>query len=205
MYGINDSESYTVDTFNDYVKYIQLIIRRYVAWGCGVVLHTTTPRKFMANDQASAQFSNAIRMLADDYGCPVFESETTVKYASEDGIYSDTTHFNAHGYNKYGRAVSAFIAAGGWVSSAREVSGTNTFYIGDSSDRIGFWATDGVNTGAGNSSDVLCNNIATFNGEDMVTYAFYMGCEVADLYLIGTLEDMNVTIGDILNPTFTRR
>lgn len=110
MLGINDAGGVAGANFEEYTQYMELLIQRFISWGAGVVLHTTTPQ-LNSTATGGARFGQAIRALASAYKCPVFESDTVVLYSRQAGVYSDSTHFNTQGYNKYGNAVAAFIMA----------------------------------------------------------------------------------------------
>ncbi|WP_217648218.1 SGNH/GDSL hydrolase family protein, partial [Xenorhabdus mauleonii] len=194
MLGINDSGGGHQATFDEYIHYMEKLIQRYVDWGCGVVLHTTTPIIFNSVNHHSQYFTQAIRTLANIYGCPVFESDTTVQYSIYDGVYSDNVHFNTQGYNKYGNAVGAFIMAGGWVQSPKLVKGEIHLQNGRGSEGIGYiYRSTGLHTSYGS----YLNNMSTGpmkNEGNRISYTFFMDTEFMDVYGIGLFEGLNISL-----------
>ncbi|WP_340612096.1 SGNH/GDSL hydrolase family protein, partial [Xenorhabdus bharatensis] len=194
MLGINDSGGGHLATFDEYIHYMEKLIQRYVDWGCGVVLHTTTPIIFNSVNHHSQYFTQAIRALANIYGCPIFESDTVVQYSIYDGVYSDNVHFNTQGYNKYGNAVGAFIMAGGWVQSPKLVKGEIHLQNGRGSEGIGYiYRSTGLHTSYGS----YLNNMSTGPMKDegnRISYTFFMDTEFMDVYGVGLFEGLNISL-----------
>lgn len=130
MLGINDSRGSNGSTFEEYCKYMELIIRRYIDWGCGVVLHTATAVTFNNANDPSGYFTEFVRSIAKSYNCPVFESEGVHQYRIGTSFQSDGTHFNKIGYALYGDAVTAFILSGGWVGHNRLINSLTSIQSG---------------------------------------------------------------------------
>ncbi|WP_139837504.1 SGNH/GDSL hydrolase family protein [Xenorhabdus beddingii] len=194
MLGINDSGGGHGATFDEYIHYMEKLIQRYVDWGCGVILHTTTPIIFNSVNNHSQYFTQAIRTLANMYGCPVFESDTVVQYSIYDGVYSDNVHFNTQGYNKYGNAVGAFIMAGGWVQPPKLVSGEVHLQNGRGAEGVGYIARS-VNLHTSHGS--YLNNMSTGPMQDedtRISYTFFMDTEFMDVYGIGIFDGLNISL-----------
>ena len=185
MLGLNDSG---FNLFDEYADYMERLIRRYIDWGCGVVIHTCTAVQFNNGNPLSSMYSQYARSLARSYSCPVFESEGELQYVKASVIYSDSTHFNKSGYAKYGDAVASFIMAGGWVGQHRKISSYTAQQPGRSSEGIGFFSknvglfTDPVGSYAYNGS------VASVGTNSKLSFSFYMDCEYATLGAVGGLE-----------------
>lgn len=202
MLGINDSLGANGATYAEYIDYMERIIRRHIDWGCGVVLHTVTPQYFDSGSPLAPVFSQALRTIADCYGCPVFESDTFCQYAIYASVYSDPTHFNAHGYNKYGNAVGAFIMAGGWVQKPKMVKGEIHLQTGRGSEGIGF-ISRGANL-AQSTGSYLTNRATgqmTTVG-DRISYTFFMDTEFMDVMGVGDFTDLSVALSFTIGPQY---
>lgn len=202
MFGINDAAGVYGATFDEYVKYMRLLVQKYVLWGCGVVIHTATQQQYNVENRLATKYTKAIEKIARDYNCPIFYSETAVKYTSFDGVYSDFTHFNAHGYHKYGNAVASFVLSGGWVGKIESVSGEQTLFTGDGAGKAGFFSV-GVGLTGANSSNMLTLQTGGIQQQgDVVSYSFYMDCDLMHAYAIGAISNTTVTVSSVLSPTF---
>lgn len=203
MLGINDAAGEAGATFEEYLQYYDLIIKRYIDWGCGVVIHTATPQSFNSSDKNAPHFTQAIRSISRAYGCPIFESETSVQYAMYNGIYSDAIHFNSHGYNKYGNAVGAFIMSGGWVQEPKMTSGEIHLQNGRGSEGIGYYKK---NIEVGNSDASYLNNQSTgqFDAEnDRISYSFFMDTEFMDVYGVGNFEGLDIALSYVADAAYS--
>lgn len=191
MLGINDALGSGGATFDEYFDYMERIIRRYIDWGCGVVLHTVTAKTFNNVDDPSTYFTQSLRTIAEIYGCPVFDSEEVHQFRIFASIHSDGTHFNKTGYALYGDAVTAFILSGGWVNQYRRVNSLTMMQSGRSSEGIGFFgknadlATDLSNSYLTNGS-VGGMKAGTVG---VISYHFYMDCDIANISIIGNVTD----------------
>lgn len=196
MLGINDAATGSGTTFEEYFDYMEKLIKRYVDWGCGVVLHTVTAKTYNNVNDPSTYFTQSLRALAEVYGCPVFESEEVHQFRIYSAIHSDGTHFNKTGYALYGDAVTSFILSGGWVNQYRKVNSLTYIQSGRSSEGIGFFsknavlATDLANSYLTNGST---GRIAA-GTSGLISYHFYMDCEVANFSIIGNVTDCLVSL-----------
>lgn len=188
MLGINDSWGAHGATFEEYQEYIELIIRRYLDWGCGVVMHTCTALYHNNANPPSTYFSQYVRSISSEYGCPVFESEGVLQYCLPSVVYSDNTHFNKSGYAKYGDALASFIMAGGWVGQQRYVSGYTSTQPGRSSEGIGFFSKN-VALNSSSGSYVFNNAVAGMPSDNgLISFSFFLDSEFADIHLVGDLS-----------------
>ncbi|EPN9529480.1 GDSL-type esterase/lipase family protein [Cronobacter malonaticus] len=191
MLGINDALGSNGSTFDEYFDYMERIIRRYIDWGCGVVLHTVTAKTFNNIDDPSTYFTQSLRTLAEVYGCPVFDSEEVHQFRLYSAVHSDRTHFNKTGYALYGDAVTAFILSGGWVHQFRKVNSLTMMQTGRSSEGIGFFSK-GANLATDLSNSYLTNGSVgaiPANTSGVVSYHFYMDCDIANISIIGNVTD----------------
>lgn len=203
MLGINDAAGEAGATFDEYLQYYDLIIKRYINWGCGVVIHTATPQSFNSSDKNAPHFTQAIRAISRAYGCPIFESETSIQYAIFNGVYSDVIHFNTHGYNKYGNAVGAFIMSGGWVQEPKMTSGEIHLQNGRGSEGIGYYKK---NIEVGNSDGSYLNNQSTGQfsaANDRISYSFFMDTEFMDVYGVGNFEGLDIALSYVADAAYT--
>lgn len=202
MLGINDTEGKLGATYEQFCEYIEKLVKRYIDWGCGVVLHTTTALQFNSGNNWTAPYYQFVQSIAEVYGCPVFESEIVTQYAEYDGIYSDGAHFNKQGYFKYGRAVASFILAGGYVQNIVPITGLYSQQVGRSTTKVGFW-NKGATIAYTRNSYLTNGGIADFaaNSTARISFSFYLGCELATLDIVGILDGAYVTIAEEANET----
>ncbi|EIY0214857.1 TPA: phage tailspike protein [Escherichia coli] len=202
MLGINDTEGKLGATYEQFCEYIEKLVKRYIDWGCGVVLHTTTALQFNSGNNWTAPYYQFVQSIAEVYGCPVFESEIVTQYAEYDGIYSDGAHFNKQGYFKYGRAVASFILAGGYVQNIVPITGLYSQQVGRSTTKVGFW-NKGATIAYTRNSYLTNGGVADFaaNSTARISFSFYLGCELATLDIVGILDGAYVTIAEEANET----
>lgn len=199
MLGINDAGGRYDATFSEYGKYMEKLIRRYIDWGCGVVLHTSTAQTFNNLDAGGARFTQYVRSIADSYGCPVFESEGVHQYCRYAEVYSDSTHFNSAGYAKYGDAVASFILAGGWVRPVIGISATSMQQPGRATEGIGHFAKGGASLGTMESNSYVWNGQIgklPANTDGIHSFSFYLDAEAANVFAVGILGGAIISLSD---------
>lgn len=202
-YGINDAGGRYGATFEEYLQYLELIFRRLIDWNIAVIFHTTTPIVFNVENVSSEYFSEAARGLCSQYGVPIFDSESTLIYAKFEGVYSDGKHLNAHGYNKYGNAVSAFILSGGWVAGQRKVTGETFVSPGQGAAEIGYVdSVSALNSSSSSASGILNRATGKFttNGQKK-TFTFFMDCEYANISAVGMFDGLKISMCEMLAPS----
>lgn len=188
MYGLNDSGNDIVE----YGNYIEKQIKKYILWGCGVVIHTTTAVRFGNLNNAGARFAQHARSIAKAYCCPIFESEGVHQYCDYKSVYSDDIHFNKAGYAKYGDAVCSFILSGGWVrESIRNIATYTAQQPGRSTEGIG-WFGKNVSLGNNDFSFVWNGQVGGMNANlnAIHSFSFFLDAEAANVYVVG-----NVPVG----------
>ena len=201
MLGINDAAGRFNATFEQYGEYMEKLIRQYIAWGHGVVIHTATAQTFNNANAGGARFTQYIRGLAESYGCPVFESEGVHQYCRYAEVYSDATHFNAAGYAKYGDAVASFILAGCWVRPVRGISAVAMQQPGRTTEGIGWHMTGGASLATSETGSYVWNGqtgTLTASQDGIHSFSFYLDGEAANVYAIARLNGATVHISDPL-------
>lgn len=195
MFGINDANG----DFTEYGEYIEKLIRRYIDWGHGVVIHTSTAQTYNNGNAGGARFTQYARVIAASYGCPVFESEGVHQYCRYDSVYSDGTHFNKAGYAKYGDAVAAFILASGWVRDVRPISSPTNHQPGRSTEGIGWYATNGAYLSTNISASYQWNGqTGGINGSSggIHSFSFFLDSDAANIYIVGQLPSAKIHLSD---------
>lgn len=201
MLGINDAKPANDMPFDKYVAYMEKLIRRYIDWGCGVVIHTTPAQTFNNANLVGPHYTQSLRAIADIYGCPVFDSEEVNQFRMYGGINSDGTHYNKHGYGHFGNAVASFVMAGGWVGMKRGLSSYTNMQSGRSTEGIGFFSKGAV---LGTSSATYMTNGS--RGEipagatGVVSFHFYMDCDIANINIIGRLIGLTIKLSETTEP-----
>ncbi|WAF69339.1 phage tail protein [Aeromonas dhakensis] len=196
MFGINDS---TKALFTEYREYMEKLIRRYIDWGHGVVIHTSSAQRFNNNDSGGTRYTQYIRSIATSYGCPVFESEGVHQSCKYSSVYSDGTHFNKAGYAKYGDAVAAFILAGSWVRPIRNINAYTRQQAGRATEGIGWFMTGGAYTTFNEKDSYMWHGqTGGINGntDGIHSFSFFLDAEAANVYAIGNLDGAIVCLSD---------
>lgn len=198
MIGLNDSDGVAGATFDEYSNYLEMLIRRYIDWGCGVVLHTPTSKQFDNTNQPSNFFGQYAMSLANLYGCPVFNAHEVNQHSLFTGVYSDITHFNSAGYARLGDAVAAFIMAGGWVGQHRNINSLTSLHSGRSGEGIGFFSMGASLSTSIGGSYLTTGTVGLFPAlkRASMTFSFYLDADVANMYVIGDLTDASVIMSD---------
>lgn len=194
MVGINDSNGGRGATFSEFKQYYEMLIRRYINWGCGVVVHTCTAQYNNNTNPPASAFSQYARSIAEQYGCPVFESESVLQYNLPGDVYSDGIHFNKSGYAKYGDAVASFVMAGGWLGQFRKVSSYTSTQSGRSTEGIGFFSKN-VTLSSSDNSYVFNKSLARISDNSILSFSFFLDSDFADIHLVGSfIAGMSVNI-----------
>ncbi|EOW6703964.1 GDSL-type esterase/lipase family protein [Cronobacter malonaticus] len=198
MIGLNDSDGVAGATFDEYSNYLEMMIRRYIDWGCGVVLHTPTAKQFDNVNQPSNFFGQYAMSLANLYGCPVFNAHEVNQHSLYAGVYSDATHFNAAGYARLGDAVAAFIMAGGWVGQNRNINSLTSIHSGRSGEGIGFFSVGASLSTNLAGAYLTTGTVGLFPASKAASmcFSFYLDADVANVYVIGEITDAVVIMSD---------
>ncbi|EJA4210702.1 phage tail protein [Salmonella enterica subsp. enterica serovar Anatum] len=195
MLGINDSQGVGGATLDEYVEYIEKIIKRFIDWGCGVVLHTTTPINYGQNDGGSL-FAQYARAVANQYACPVFESESVIQYCKYNSVYSDGTHFNKSGYAKYGDAVASFVLAGCWVRPVRNIASYSSIQPGLASEGIGWFGKLTYLSPDYNLSYVWNGQVGKIYPGGVQSFSFFLDADAADVFFTGIITGCKISLSD---------
>ncbi|QLV87854.1 SGNH/GDSL hydrolase family protein [Citrobacter sp. RHBSTW-00678] len=199
MLGINDAFGRHDATFEQYGEYYEKLIRRYIDWGHGVVIHTASAQTFNNANQGGTRYTQYVRSLAESYGCPVFESEGVHQYCRFAQVYSDATHFNKAGYAKYGDAVAAFILASGWVRPVRPLSATAMQQPGRSTEGIGWYGAKGAKLGVDEANSYTWNGQTgklDAGGQGVHSFSFFLEAEAANIYAVARLNGATISLSD---------
>lgn len=193
MLGTNDGNSGV--SIAEYALYMERLIQRYIRWGCAVVILTPPSANFNVQGLAHARYGQFARALGEAYNCPVFESIEVVQYCLYTDVHSDGTHFNKHGYAKFGDAVAAFLLSGSLVRPIRGVSSEVHLTPIRGSEGIGFHTKGGVIGNAHANSYVTNGSIMGLPIPDgQIAVSFYLDAEAADLYILGTIVGCAVSL-----------
>lgn len=185
MFGINDSAPEAPGlSLADYVRYLTRTVLRYNAWGCGVVVMTSTSL-LQGNEFRDVDAYRAAAIeVADRLGCPVFHADLVGLNNKKDDIYSDGVHFNAAGYNLLGNSVAMFVAAGGLLRNANVVDSDLSILPGAAANIV----TNGVYAHAEGSysrQELILKLLKGTNHK--ATLAFFLDTDAADISMVGTI------------------
>lgn len=183
MYGINDAKV-TGISVAEYVKSMTAIVKRYNAWGTGVVIMTSTSISQGTADSQVEPYRAAAISVARMFGCPVLHADVIGLNNVQPDIYSDATHFNTAGYTLIGNAVATFIASGGLAMSPTVVASEKTFLLGSEANAI----TNGTysnNSGSTTRQQLILTLSA--GTSQKVTFPFYLDCDSAYVMLVGRI------------------
>ena len=196
MFGINDA---TKAVFAEYCEYMEKLIRRYIDWGHGVVIHTSSAQQFNNGNAGGARYTQYARSIAAVYGCPIFESEGVHQYCRYGAVYSDGTHFNKAGYAKYGDAVAAFILAGCWVRPVRNISAYTRQQAGRATEGIGWFGTGGAYTTFNEANSYMWHGQTggiNDNVDGIHSFSFFLDSDAANVFVIGYMDGAIVSLSD---------
>jgi lysophospholipase L1-like esterase len=204
MFGINDASAYGVDV---YIDNMEALIKRSIAWGSGVVIHSTTAVNFNNRQEDSILYAQAVEKLAKQYNCPYFDSELVHQYSLYDGVYSDGIHFNKQGYHKLGRAVGSFILAGGWARESEMVNGYYSQQAGRQSRAIGFHKKGTVTFLNDETNSYLVNGggaVMAANAACAVSFSFRQSSEYMAVSCVGLLTSVVFGIANIASESLAQ-
>lgn len=182
MYGINDAATPGGLTLAEYADYMARTILRYNAWGCGVVIMTSTSLNHGNESRNIDPYRATAIELAQKFCCPIFQADGVGLHNTKADIYSDGVHFNSAGYALLGNSVGMFIAAGGLLRDPNVVAADKSVLVGSAANVI----TNGAysySAGAYSRQELLLT--LTKNTAQKLTFAFYLDADAADLWLIG--------------------
>lgn len=197
MYGINDSWEVGGATHDEYMQYMELLIRRYISWGHGVVVMTCAAAGSGEGNPLYQMYAQEIRDMASVYGCATMDAHEVVYNFRYGQIDSSGVHFNSAGYSKLGEACAAMIMAGGLLKDYRPVSSEHHVWPGKQSSSVGYYdANNNIGTTYSANAYTLQGITGTLsaNAPSIMSYSFYLDAEAAEVEVTGSWSDQNLTI-----------
>ncbi|HIH5430617.1 TPA: phage tailspike protein, partial [Proteus mirabilis] len=197
MYGINDSGGGGGATHESYMKYMELLIRRFIKWGMGVVVMTCAAGGKGEGDPKFQAWAEHIKNTSKIYGCQHFNAHEVFYNRRNGSVQSDAIHFNSAGYSKLGEALTSMLGAGGLSYSYVPVSSEISVWPGITSDSVG-WSNPTRNVGLW-SSDYAYTNAGIVGlmpkGEHCVlSFHFYQASEAVEVDIIGSWAEGTVSV-----------
>lgn len=191
MFGINDAMVGGVGiSVEEYSEYLKMTVERYIRWGCGVVVCTSSLMSRGNEPRAVYKYRAAAKHVADQYGCPVFDAGDVGMQNLTSEIYSDTVHFNQAGYSILGCSMASFLLSSGVIGLQRDVGSDQTYPVGYLSRTVGNGVTT---TGAGSYVVQELITQLTIGTSQSVTFSFFSDSEACELYSICQLP-MGTTV-----------
>ncbi|EQA5721797.1 GDSL-type esterase/lipase family protein [Cronobacter dublinensis] len=191
MYGINDS---TADTNANYLTYMELMIRRFINWGMGVIVLQPVcgGNEQHGNTQTFQIWAQELRNMAHVYGCAYIEANEIPYNLPYGAVASDPIHFNSVGYQRIAEAIGSMMMAGGMLPYYRPVSSEITVWPYKQSDQLGFFdAFNNLTMGYGTGAYTLQGVVGGFDAGKYVrtSYSFYLDAEAAEVDVVGSWVD----------------
>lgn len=194
MFGINDSGSGEEGHIDVYMDYMEKLIRRYIDWGCAIVVQIPTHGGQGAGDPAWLYWAKRMRMMASIYGCAVFNGHEVNLYRHAASVQSDGVHFNSMGYAIHGEKLASMFMAGGLNDTYRPVTNETLVWPGMMSDSIGWCdAMKNISTSRSDSAYTRSKIIGGMpaGSKSLMSFSFYLDAEAAHIY--GKLEGKIIT------------
>lgn len=182
MYGINDSTKLTID---QYINYMEKLIRRFIDWGMGVVVCLPAVGGQGTWDPVYQKWAKRIRMISSIYGCAYFNANEISYYRHNGAIQSDATHFNSMGYAICGEKLASMFMAGGLLTTYRPVNNEITTWCGRIDDSISFCnATNNIDLSRNDAAFTRTKIVGAMqNGKDsLMSFSFYLDADAAHIY-----------------------
>jgi len=138
-------------------------------------------------------YRHAARSIARSLGCPVFKSDEITENYKKTDIYSDGVHFNKYGYEILGNSVAWFIA-----SRCEEFYNTSTNYTILPTEKNSI--TNGSRLSLPASTNINTIRVRLRPKEkNLITFTFYSGADVCELFLRGDIAKNTEVIIDSSN------
>lgn len=195
MYGINDAGGAHGATHDEYLQYMELLIRRFIKWGHGVVVMTCASGGQGSADPVYQMYAQEIKNLASIYGCAHMDAHEVVYNIQSGIVQSDFTHFNSAGYSRLGEAIASMIMAGGLMPNYKPVTSEHHTWPGRQSDSIGYYDAKG------NLNTIYAADIGSLqqlrgamppNVPVLISFSFYLDAEAAEIDITGRWADNQV-------------
>ncbi|CAM7464399.1 GDSL-type esterase/lipase family protein [Morganella morganii] len=185
MYAINDSGGVAGSTIDIYMQYMERLIRRYIDWGCAVVVQLPSGGGQGAGNPRWLHWAKRMRMIASIYGCATFNAHEVQLHRHNAAVQSDGTHFNSIGYAIHGEKLASMLMAGGLVDTYRPVTNEITIWTGMMSDSVG-WCDARGNIDTSRSDGAYTRNKVVGElpaGKScLTTFSFYLDADAAHIY-----------------------
>ena len=197
MYGINDADPIN-STHEEYMQYMELLIRRYIDWGCGVVIMACASGGTGRTDPLFQKFAQQAKSMATVFGCAYMNANEVLYYIPQGAVEADGTHLNSAGYSKLGEAVAGFILAGGVLSAYKPLYQETFFWPSMQSDTIGFYDALGSFETLYNDGSFILQKIVgrmVAGTPTRISFSFYLDADAAEVDVIGQWSDMDVVCG----------
>lgn len=195
MYGINDASGAHGATHAEYLQYMELLVRRFIKWGHGVVVMTCASGGQGSADPLYQMYAQEVKNLASIYGCAHMDAHEVVYNIQSGIVQSDFTHFNSAGYSRLGEAVASMIMAGGLMPNYKPVTSEHHTWPGRQSDSIGYYDAKG-NLNTLYSADIgslqQLRGAMPPNVPVLISFSFYLDAEAAEIDITGRWADNQV-------------
>ncbi|MXJ78794.1 hypothetical protein GRW19_24955, partial [Escherichia coli] len=194
MYAINDANEGDI---NEYLEYMEKLIRRFIDWGMGVLVCQTASGSFsmynfnLANYQQSYAFQ--VKNLATLYNCAHINLGELQFNMPQGVVQSDGTHFNSLGYQRMGEAIASMLMAGGLSPSYKPISSEIMMWPTMMSDHFGMaLPTNNFNIVFDRAAYTQQRITGQFpiTGSAVMSYSFYLDAEAAEIDVIGSWDDV---------------
>lgn len=106
--GTNDCHEEYFNDMSEYIKYMSLLIERYIRHGCMVVLCDSIYSQTKYGKKYIGSSRTAIRQLANNYSISIMDFSTLSENLDRN-CFVDGLHPSDHGYNIMGTSLAAFL------------------------------------------------------------------------------------------------
>lgn len=194
MYAINDA---SVGNINEYLEYMEKLIRRFIDWGMGVLVCQTASGSFSMYNFNSANYQQSyafqIKNLATLYNCAYMNLGELQFNMPQGAVQSDGTHFNSLGYQRMGEAIASMLMAGGLAPSYKSISSEIMMWPTMMSDHFGMALPTNnfsiIFDRAAYTQQRITGQFPT-TGSAIMSYSFYLDAEAAEIDVIGSWGDL---------------
>ncbi|HAW6834121.1 TPA: phage tail protein [Escherichia coli] len=194
MYAINDANEGDI---NEYLEYMEKLIRRFIDWGMGVLVCQTASGSFSMYNFNSANYQQSyafqVKNLATLYNCAHINLGELQFNMPQGVVQSDGTHFNSLGYQRMGEAIASMLMAGGLSPSYKPISSEIMMWPTMMSDHFGMaLPTNNFNIVFDRAAYTQQRITGQFpiTGSAVMSYSFYLDAEAAEIDVIGSWDDV---------------
>ncbi|MDT7481740.1 GDSL-type esterase/lipase family protein [Citrobacter portucalensis] len=188
MYGLNDAGGAAGTNHAEYIQSMELLIRRFIDWGMGVVVLSCAAGGYGSGDTVAQSYARQVKNISTIYGCAYFNANE-VQYNRKFGsTQSDGLHFNSNGYAKLGDSLASMFMGGGLLPMYRTISSEIIFWPGIESDQVSYYDPKGninLERNSGANSLQRITGILPRNQLSIMSFSFYLDCEAAEIDING--------------------